>query len=66
MVVMRNDQPHRKNKDMNSLGTIQVKTVNGVVRKMEEVRYVFTTKKYLIFYRCFINLGYKVAIKDIQ
>lgn len=55
MVVMRSYQPHRENKDRNNSGIVYVKTFNGVVRKIEEVRYVFTIKKYLIFCRCFIN-----------
>lgn len=55
MVVMRSDQPHRKNKDKNNSGTVQVKMFNGVVRKMEGVRYVLAIKKYLIFWRYFVN-----------
>jgi len=50
--------------NMKDIGTVQIKMFDGMVRELEEVRYVPQVKKYLISVGALEALGHVVSVRD--
>jgi len=50
--------------NMKVIGTVQIKTFNGMVRKLKEVRYVPQLKRNLILVGVLKTLDLEISIRD--
>jgi len=50
--------------NMEGIGTVQIKMFDGMVRELEEVRYVPQVKKNLIYVGVLKALGHAISVRD--